>query len=181
MAETNIKKQMRALMGPFQVLEDTIQASIVGLRVNDAVGAQLRILGKIVGEPYAGQDDDTYRRFVRARIATNNSDGLIEDHITVAKLVIGDDAMTVHVKHRGNGETEVELQDVVVGTALADIVHTFLQDAAGAGIRVVVGYWPAVESELFTFAAFPGDDQLGKGFGWTEDDDMGGVFAGAIG
>lgn len=177
----NLKKMLSAVLGPFQVAEDAMMAMLVQRRVGSAEGVSLDVLGRIVGEPRQGREDDDYRRYVRARVAANNSDGTYEDHINVAKLVLDESGAYIHVKQIGTGAIAVVIEDVVVDTPLASIVLAFAQDAASAGVRVVVEYWPVAETGLFTFSAFPGEVQLGKGFGTFADPDDGGAFAGGIG
>lgn len=184
MSEKNIKKLLRALIeGPIQQLENTWMALLTERRIDNAVGAQLDLLGKMVGQKREGRDDDIYRRFIRARIATNNSDGLVEDEIKVTKLVLDDESVYVHVRPVGTATIAVTLEDGVIDYAIAEIVYEFAQAAAGAGVRVLVEYWPDVEANLFTFAAFAGQAQLGKGFGSTQvgHTTEGGVLAGSIG
>lgn len=49
---------------------------------------RLKVLGKIVGQVYRGEDLATYKRFVQARIAINRSNGWSSDIIAVAVLIL---------------------------------------------------------------------------------------------
>lgn len=180
MAEKNVKKLLRAVLGPVQTLEDTFQSIILSRRVNYATGDALDLLGKLVTQPRNGLDDESYRRFIRARIATNSSDGLVEELINISHLVIDDDDAYVHVANIGVAALHIIIEDIVMDTDLAEIVVSFLRQAASGGVRVVVEYWPEPEAQMFAFAPKTGLLGTGKGFGWTADPSVGGSLAGAI-
>jgi hypothetical protein len=82
-----IASLVKALVTEVQALEDAIQ-SVITLRTLDGAGLeQLKILGKIVGQPYASEAVETYRAYVRARILANRSGGTIGDLLNVIKLL----------------------------------------------------------------------------------------------
>ena len=70
-----------------QLLEDAIQSVITLRQVDNAGLEQLKILGKLVGEPYASQGLETYRAYVKARILVNRSGGTINDLLRVIQLL----------------------------------------------------------------------------------------------
>src|SRR5690606_25505389 len=88
----NYRAVLTALVEPAQSVEDALQQLLLDRAVNTAIGVQLDALGKIVKQPRAGLGDEDYRRYVRARIATNRSKGTIADLLTIASLIVFDDA-----------------------------------------------------------------------------------------
>jgi hypothetical protein len=76
-----------AFVSEIKELENAIQ-SVINLRQLDNAGLeQLKVLGKIVGEPYASQDVEVYRAYVKARILVNRSGGTINDLLRVIQLL----------------------------------------------------------------------------------------------
>jgi uncharacterized protein DUF2612 len=63
--------------------------------LDNAVGVQLDILGRIVGQVRISDDDDEYRLAIRARIRINISQGGVEDLIELGRLLFGDAAFDV--------------------------------------------------------------------------------------
>ncbi len=152
----NIVALVTALITPFQSLEEALWALLTQRSVTTAVGAQLDVLGKLVKQPRAGLDDDDYRRYIRARIATNRSDGLVEDLIKVAGLVIGDDAARIVIDQQGNAAVVVRILDVVLDDDLVSILVAFMRQTKSAGVRILVETLTDVDDETFftAIAAF---------------------------
>lgn len=70
-----------------QALETAIFATIDARILDNATGAQLRMLGKIVGQANYGWDDVSYRAAIRARVRANLSQGRAIDLWMVANLL----------------------------------------------------------------------------------------------
>jgi hypothetical protein len=86
------KPRIAALLSSYlrrvQELEDAIFDVLVARLIDNAVGAQLAAIGRIVGQTNEGNwDDDTYRLFIKARIRANQSNGHGDDVIDVLNLV----------------------------------------------------------------------------------------------
>jgi len=79
---------VRAMAAGAQVMEDQTFALIVDRDLNTATGKALQQWGAIVGEQPGGLDDDTYRRFIQARILANRSGGSTDELIAIWKLVV---------------------------------------------------------------------------------------------
>src|SRR5687768_16247400 len=97
----NIEKLLAVSVAPAQDLENCLQQLRLYRFVDTAEGDQLDIIGRIVGLDREGLDDDDYRRYIRARIAANNSNGTIEDLLTVAFLVVYDADAHYEVDNQG--------------------------------------------------------------------------------
>ena len=144
----NITKLLTALITPHQSVEDTLQQLRTGLRLDNAVGAQLDLLGKIVGQLRNGLDDDDYRRYIRARISANISDGTVEDLLRVAVLIVDDDSLTIQVDQQGVAAVVVRVSNAVVSNT-ADILIKFLKLAVAAGVRVILEWSSLPQSNWF--------------------------------
>lgn len=157
----NIEKLLACLIAPCQDLEDALQQLRLERFVDTAVGDQLDVIGNIVGQLRWGLDDATYRRYIRARAATHNSDGTIEDLLTVCDLVVYDVLATYVLTQEGVATARLTVTGVVLTDAFAAILFSFLKDARSAGVRIVLEWYPSAESALFQFDAGPGFD-VGK-------------------
>lgn len=140
MQGNNTEKFIATLATPFQSIELMLQQLLTERSIDTAVGAQLDIIGKIVGQPRNGLDDDTYRRYCRARIATNKSNGIVENLITVTDLIVYDDDGYYEIDTQGIATVVVKIQNITLTEELADVLISFLKDAVSGGVRVILEY-----------------------------------------
>ncbi len=84
-----------------QEAETALSEIANGYFIDSAAAAQLEVLGRIVGQERRGQDDDTYRAFISARIAANISSGTLPDLIRVVTLAVSSqtDAWTPQIEY----------------------------------------------------------------------------------
>jgi len=143
----NLSKAQRflaALLTPFQALEDAFQQLRTERSIDNAVGAQLDAIGKIVGRARQGvTDDEIYRRYVRAQIVTNKSDGLIDDMLTLADLIVFDDDATYVLDNQGACAFVLRVEGIVLDDDIADVLIAFLRRAAAAGVRPILEWHAA--------------------------------------
>lgn len=154
----NIEKLLAVLASPFQSVEGCLQQLLSERSVDTAVGAQLDVLGKIVGQSRGGLDDDHYRRYIRARISANRSTGIIEDLLKVTDLIVYDNGATYITNQEGTATLRLRIADVVIDSDLAEVVFEFAQDTVSAGVRIVVQWGESPTNELFTLDIGPGLD-----------------------
>ena len=76
-----------AFLSEVQELEDAIWSVIRKRLVENAGPPQLKILGRLVGQPNLGFVTETHRALIRTRARANRSQGRIKDLIEVANLV----------------------------------------------------------------------------------------------
>ena len=85
------KPRFEALLSSYvkrcQALEDAVWEVILGRMFENAVGYQLDIIGKLVGQPRRGMEDDIYRIWITARIRINRSHGRPKDILEILHLV----------------------------------------------------------------------------------------------
>lgn len=154
----NIEKFLSAIIAPSQSIEDTLQQFAYERFVDTAVGAQLDIVGRIVGQEREGLADTDYRRFIRARIAANNSNGTINDLLVVAFLVVYDGAVGYIIDNQGVATVVLRLEDVAIPDNTANILLKFLKLTAAAGVRVILEYSTQAPSTWFVW------DTVGQGW-----------------
>lgn len=142
-----------ALVTPIQLLEDTIQAVLLQRYIDNATGAQLRMIGKLVGQPWDGvTGDDLYRRYIKARIAANRSSGTGEEVIKISILVIDDEDARHVVTNLGNAAMLLTVQDVETDDDVAAILISVLRKAVLAGVRIILITLADLPADSFAFA-----------------------------
>lgn len=149
--DAGVTTLLAALVRPAQALEDTLQDMLLNRAVDTAVGAQLDIIGKLVGQARGGQLDDVYRRYIRARIKTSRSKGIVEDLIRIATLVIDDLDARIWVDQQGIAGVNIVVQDAGIDEDTAAATISFLRLAIAAGVRVILESSPSPPDETFTF------------------------------
>lgn len=153
--QPNIEAWLRVLVAPVQDLEQAMYEVLVGRGVETAVGVQLDAIGTIVGQPRNGRSDEVYRAFIRARIATNKSNGTIENVLNVTTLVLDDEDVTLNLHNSGPGWLLLKLEDAPVTLELTLLlVVYFLRRVVAAGVRINVEASAADPADWFTW----GDD-----------------------
>jgi hypothetical protein len=79
---------LTALVEPLQDLEDDIAALLAQRVVTAAEGAQLDVLGKLVGQERAGRNDVDYQEWVLARVQANASQGTPSEIIIMVGEIV---------------------------------------------------------------------------------------------
>jgi hypothetical protein len=151
-----IAKYISAIVAPFQAMEDTLQQMLLS-NIYTATGAAQDMIGRIVGQPRNGQNNDDYRLYQLARVAANRSKGTIEDLILVAKLLVNDPAAVIVVDVQGAAAVVVRVQGVIVSDSLANTILDFLSQTVSAGIHLILEtiYTPDSDQWYFGLCAFP--------------------------
>lgn len=180
--ERNIVKLLRVWLSGAAGLEFALQQLFSERSIDTAIGEQLNTLGQLVGQKRNGLDDDTYRRYIRARVSANRSRGNAPDVIAVADLVVYDDDAYLHVKRQYNASYHFVVEDIIVYEAtLNDALIEFLRASSAAGVRVMLETWPEAEAELFELGWAGGSaTTTDKGLGWTGDGTLGGGLTRAV-
>ncbi len=148
----NIIALVTAFAERYQDVEDVFQDLLTERDVYSAIGVQLDVIGRIVGMPRNGLVDADYRRYIFAQIATNNSDGLVEDLIAVSQLVLADATAYVEIKNQGVAGVAVRVGVITVNDVLANILLDFLLRTRLAGVRLVLETQPALDADTWSFA-----------------------------
>lgn len=155
---TNIEKLISVLAGPAQDVENAFQQLLINRTIDNAVGAQEDLIGKLVGQPRLGLDDETYRNYLRARVVANHSQGHFEDLISVATLILNNSGYTVAVTNEGTGTIRIFIGALALADAIGNVIYSFEFAAKVAGVRVVVEWMTTTPATAFTLDVGPGLD-----------------------
>lgn len=153
------EKFLACLVTPFQSLENALQQLLTERSVDTAVGAQLDVIGRLVGQPRNGMVDADFRRLVRARVSVNRSTGNVENILTVTDLVVYDDLAYYKVENQGTATVKLTIEEIAVATVLANRLMGMLEDTVSAGVRLVVQYGISPPAEWFRLDLGLGLDQ----------------------
>lgn len=166
---------LNAVLRPIQKFEDDVWAVILSRLIDDAIGVQLDILGKIVGEPRGSHvDDEIYRLFIRARIAINHTHGHADDVIGVLRLV-----EAAEFSFSEYYPATILIEYVAVTAAPATVLFELANEARAAGVALLLTY--GTQTDFFSFCAglTPIADSV-HGFAPT-DLSSGGYISGVVG
>lgn len=138
------------ILGPqFQDLEDAAQSLLAFFSIDDVSGLQLDSIGSIVGQPRGGVDDATYRLYLKARIATQHSDGSPPALYRIFGLLFPGHVMRVTTSRI---KALVLLIAGAVTAAQAQVGVDFLADAKDAGARGILEWQEDDDPAMFTCA-----------------------------
>lgn len=174
------KPNLKALIDIFSARYDGLEAAFYALlterTIYTAIGAQLDQIGKIVGQPRLGFDDETYRRYILARVAANKSDGLVSDLIDITRFVLNNSAQTVQVVNAGIATAITKVTGNRVEWETAVIIADLLRVSVSAGVRMLLEFetWPATvitktsgTTGLTTDSGCSSNETIG-GDGWVQ-------------
>lgn len=129
---------VRALGHGVQVLEDRIAERHLSLSLAGASGADLDILGTLVGERRDGLSDGAYRRFIAARLLANKSQGTSDELIKILQLCTGSELLAIYTL---SGLAEFHLyflSATALPAELVDRVSRLLVAVKPAGVTMLL-------------------------------------------
>lgn len=129
---------LQAIGVQLQELEEAAADVLVGFFVDTAVGDQLDILGRVVGETRQGRTDNDYRAAVRVRILVNMSDGKVEQLLAIARGLVPEATVALVEVY----PMSIRLEFSTLGTTSLRTVFSILKQAKAAGVRLLVSYGP---------------------------------------
>jgi hypothetical protein len=160
--KVNLVALLTAYLDEVQILETAIDGVRSSQTIDGALaigGAPLDALGALVGQAREGRDDDSYARHIRARIAVNRSQGLVEDILRIARAILPDHGAYAFVltKH------PPKMFALFVDGAMASIseasdLASFIQAGAKAGTQAFLLYTISDPADAFRFDSGPGYD-----------------------
>lgn len=93
---SNISDLFEALIStPIQDLEDRMRVLYFRYSIDDMSGDNLDVIGDIIGQDRIGMDDENYRKFIKAKIGLNVSEGTVDHILRVWSLLTGSDEVTL--------------------------------------------------------------------------------------
>jgi len=150
------KPNMRALLAAntnrLQELENLIWEMLNGLLIDNAVGVNLEILGRLVGQDRISPDDDIYRRAIKARVRINISQGEPEDLYYIVRVMVPGSTFTYLDVYPAMAIIEID-----DGMLFNDpnLLAIFLWEARASGVGFRLWYNVSGEN---TFAFSDGED-----------------------
>lgn len=132
--KVNIEALLDSLGGQqIQDLENILFDIDTRLDIDNSEGVQLDSIGTIVGQSRNGQDDATYRLFLKAKAGVNVSEGDVERVLSVWKIITGGTIVQVIDQY----PAAIELfSDVPVPGELEVEAFALMQEVVGAGISI---------------------------------------------
>lgn len=199
----NLQGLITAIVGPIQTIEDELVDMNTLRYLPAATGAQLDVIGIIVGiKRVAGQSDASYLASIYGQIAVNISEGEPEQVITAFNVLTGSNFTII-----AEFLCSVILESAWVPSSQAQVdqIITTLQQATPAGVRVdgivsfdpteafaydgvlsglgyddgsqtVGGKYPTLYQFIGGGFAYDGDDIDGLGYGSLQDPLVGGAY-----
>jgi hypothetical protein len=147
-----------------------------GLRLASAVGAQLDILGRVVGQAREASNDTDYRARIGARIKANLSTGSTESIFAVFSLLLP--GHTLEIKPYYPAEFVLNVFGAT-DSALTPLYARFLADTKAGGVRGQGVYSLNSDATTFTFSEVGAPNDINLGFGnnaQTTGAHLGGIF-----
>lgn len=163
-----------------QQIEDMLFSVRDGLQLANAVGAQLDVIGRIVGQAREASNDAEYRLRIAARIRANLSTGSTESILSVFSLLLPPPDHTLKITPHYPAAFVLDLFGET-DPALTPLYARFLADskAAGVGGIGILTVVPDEETFIFDDAASP-VPASDLGFGDATDSSVGGHLGGVF-
>lgn len=151
---------VRVYLDEIQALENACAEVRTARRLATATGAQLDVLGRIVGEPRRGRDDETYRLWIGVRIAINSSNGRAREIIAILKKA---SALTFRFWDFGRESLQVEYLEAY-DAAIYDLAEV-VQESRGGGKSACVVFPTTALAGTFQLKTVDGADSAAIGLG----------------
>lgn len=175
--DRGIERMIKSGAVQIQELENAAFPLFSRLSIDSMIGTQLDLIGDIVGQNRQGQDDITYRVFLKAKIGINTSSGTIEDVLSVWKILLPD--ATLELTELFPAEISL-VTDAILTDAQKDFLKDF-DDILSAGVRLssVINYDP---DNAFAFGEIHDEiNDSGEVLPYDDIDKYGFDFNGATG
>lgn len=162
-----------------QALERANMGIVLELSIDVAIGAQLDLLGRIVGEQRRGAGDEPYRNRIRVRVLINRSNGRIPEVLEILRLFEGWGATELNAHLYQVAAMQLVLSFWTMPTNTIEELRILLRaiKGAGVGLDLVLSPAPHFESFRFTWSGFAPVVEPGLGFSWSGGGIAGGVLA----
>lgn len=149
--QTNNEAIVRAFAKQCQLIENAIYQLFTEQYLDNAAGVNLDNIGAIVGQPRRLLSDENYRRLIRVRVLVQNSEGTLPEIVSIVKLFLNDDAISVRIVDEPPHHVTVYVDDSLTDSD-ANTLLSLLQDSVVGSVRVHLRYYEdgASEDNMFT-------------------------------
>lgn len=149
----NITALLTVIARRYQGIEDALFQLVSERGIDSGEGAQLDVIGRIIGQPREDSADDAaYRLRLRARMRANQSSGTVPDILDVfATLLEGYDDLLLQQYFPAT--ILLTIEDVPIAEATAVLYASFLEAAKLGGVRAFLVTSEVAAEDTFTFPA----------------------------
>jgi cellobiose-specific phosphotransferase system component IIC len=145
----NTEALIGAVATPAQDLEDALIQVYTQRWIATAVGAQLDVLGAIVGQDRGGFDDTTYRLFIQTRIQVNKSSGCPEELYAIFAPLLPA-GVTQSLIYYAPAAFVLFFGGAALADGLATIFADFMRSARAGGVNGQIVWSHLAPSATFT-------------------------------
>ena len=145
--KTRIEGLLRAFLTGHQNVENALQTMLEERSLLTAVGAQLDIIGEIVGQPREGRSDEEYLNYIIAKIGQNTSKGTATEVITIFNLLTGStNPLLIEL-----ADATIEIySDIDISGLDTDALYVFMGEVVSAGVKIgAIGFSAPAEGEKY--------------------------------
>ena len=121
-AKANIKAITTVYLQVFQDIEAAVYATYQSRLLDKATGAQLDLLGKIVGQLRGNFSDTDYKPLIRARILVNRSDGTSRAMTEIVAAMIRGSSVTAVYADTYDFKWQVSFFDILASFSYAVVL-----------------------------------------------------------
>lgn len=176
--KTRLEGVAAALGVELQSLEDGIYQLLSEVNLDTGVGAQLDLIGKVLGVPRLGLSDENYRVRLRVEILVRASRGTIDDLLGIVRAAM---ALILDASYSLSEPSTATVEITftgTVGTLFPVELLSFLERARVYGVQL---WLVRADEDAFTFATGT-EEELDTSEGWGDalDSDVGGYLSGIV-
>lgn len=170
----NIEKLLGVYATQIQELETALLEVLTETRLENAVGVQLDVIGRIVGVERGSLSDADYRSRLLVRIQVNRASGTIPEILAVVEGMLGTDQQIMLTEYFPASQIIRIADELLIGIS---VLGAEVERTRAGGVGTTIEYTLADDDDTFTFAS--GDtaefsDRQGYG---NDAATSGGVFA----
>lgn len=154
-----IAAMLSGLAAQAQELEVAYKQLFNERSIDDGLGAQLDVLGEIIGRPREIlTTDDLYRLWLRAWVLLNRSSGSPEELYAIFTLVASVGS-TLELVEEFPAAFTLRIEGAAQTREIAAELCKLLGKAKAAGVRAILVWFESPPAEIFRFDSGPGLDQ----------------------
>lgn len=165
--QPRIQAFLESLLDEVQSIEDAAYQVLTGIWPRTAIGDQLDVLGKIVGQKRYGLVDEAYRVFILGRIYVNVSDGKLPQYLYLISDILNYQPVQAYEAKWHQQWPSAALRIAVAGVTYPDPMVDLLFDLKGGGIYLEVVYSERAEGTIFQTSSLVGTDEVSTTEGTT--------------
>lgn len=130
----NFEKLIGIYARQIQELETAIFQVLILTRLANAAGAQLDVIGRIVGRRRSDEDDERYRDLLNAQILINLASGTIPEILAIVEIIVGPTIDLEFIQYFP-AAFELEADDQPLPAGQGQIVAALIKSAKLGGVK----------------------------------------------